>query len=163
MVPFGELHGGRGQPERVMFDSLTACTFIRPALRELFGIANWGVEMLNAACGWDLTMENWDSLLRRIVVMERCYSMREGYVPMRDDMLPDRFFQEPIHNKYGEARILDRDEFLAQREKWYLSIDLTSKGIPTEDYIRELGLGFVIPMLDKWYGNGKGGRTDEDA
>lgn len=150
VIPFGELHGARGQPERVMFDSLTACTFTRPALRQVFGqISNWGIEMLNAASGWDFTMEDWDNSVRRIVVMERCYSLREGYKPTRDDMLPDRFFEEVIYNKYGEARVLDRDEFLAQREGWYLSIGLTKEGISTKEHLRDLGLEFAIPVLDE--------------
>ena len=150
VVPFGELHGGRGDSERVMFDSLTACTFTRAALRQVFGrIPNWGIEMLNAACGWDLTLENWDELVQRISMMERCYSMREGHVPTRDDMLPDRFFEEVIYNKYGDARILDRDEFLTQREKWYLGVGLTKEGIPPEETLAKLGLGFVIPVIDK--------------
>ncbi len=148
VAPFGELHGDRGNPERAMFDCLTACTFHRPTIRQVFGgIANWGIEMLSAAYGWDLTMEDWDNLVRRIVVMERCYSMREGHVPARDDVLPDRFFDEVIYNKYGEPRVLDRDKFLSEREKWYLSIGLTKEGIPTKEYLGKLGLEFVIPTL----------------
>lgn len=155
VIPFGELHGGRGQPERVMFDSLTACTFTRPAIRRAFGtIAHWGIEMLNAACGWNLPLEDWGNLLRRVTVMERCYCLREGHVPNRDDILPDRFFEEVIYNKYGEARVLDREEFLVQREKWYLSVGLNKEGIPTEESLKELGLEFVIPELKQVGGLG---------
>jgi len=148
IIPFGELHADRGNPARVMFDSLTACSFFRHPLPDVFGgIANWGIEMLNAAYGWDLTLENWDELVQRITMMERCYSMREGYVPTRDDMLPDRFFEEVIHTKYGKPLILDRAEFLNQREKWYSSIGVNNEGVPTKEYLQELGLDFVIPVL----------------
>ncbi|MFC2013626.1 aldehyde ferredoxin oxidoreductase C-terminal domain-containing protein [Chloroflexota bacterium] len=148
VVPFGELHGGRGQPERVMFDSLTACTFTRPTIRQVFGhTADWGIEMLNAACGWDLTKADWNSLVRRIVMMERCYCMREGYVPARDDDLPDRFFEETIYDKYGAEKFLDRNLFLAERKKWYQILGLTKDGIPTRDYLKGLGLEFAIDSI----------------
>ena len=150
VIPFGELHGGRGDPERVMFDSLTACTFPRPALRQVFGgTASWGIEMLNAACGWDLTLEDWNELVQRTVMMERCYSIREGHVPTRDDMLPARFFEEVIYNKYGDTRILNRDEFVAEREKWYLGVGLGKDGLPKKEELQLLGLQFVIAELEK--------------
>lgn len=150
VIPFGELHGGRGGPDRAIFDALTACTFARMPIRQVFGdVAKWGVEMLNATYGWDLTPEDWNLLARRIITLERCYSMREGYVPLRDDMLPERFFTEVIHTKYGKPLILDRDQFLSEREKWYLSVGLTKEGIPTKEYLTELGLEFVVPTLEK--------------
>lgn len=148
VIPVGELHGGRGEPDRIMFDSITACTFARPAIRKAFGIDNWQVGMLNAVCGWELDTGELKKMIRRVALMERCYSMREGYVPSRDDVLPDRFFEEVIHNKYGEPRILDRGEFLVQREKWYLNNGLTKEGIPSRESLQELGMEFVIPTLD---------------
>ena len=156
VIPFGELHGNRGQPMRVMFDSLTTCTFpnIVPTgaacLADVFGsAANWGIEMLNAACGWNLNQEDWNNLVQRIALMERCYSAREGHVPTRDDVLPDRFFDEVIYNKYGQAKVLDRNQFLAEREYWYRSVGLMEDGTPSKDQLRELGLEFVIPVLEK--------------
>ncbi len=150
VVPCGELHGGRGSPERIAYDSLTACTFHREPVRSVFGtFANWAIDMLNAAAGWDLKAEDWDHLVRRIVIMERCYSIREGYVPTRDDTLPDRFFDEVIHTKYGKPRILDRNEFLGVRKKWYQIIGVNEDGIPKKEDLKKLGLEFVIPNLEK--------------
>ncbi|MBW1999078.1 MAG: hypothetical protein JRJ29_14085, partial [Deltaproteobacteria bacterium] len=117
----GELHGDRGSPERVMYDSLTTCSFLRGTLKTIFGsiggTAAWGLPMLNAATGWDLNPGDWDILVVRVAITERCYSMREGYVPSSDDDLPDRFFDETIYSKYGEPKVLDRQEFLKER-KW---------------------------------------------
>ncbi len=145
MVPFGELHGDRANPERVMFDSLTACTFNRGALREVFGgIANWGIDVLNTSYGWQLTIEEWDKLVRRLVLMERCYCLREGYVPTRDDMLPERFFSETIYSKYGEAKLLDRQKFLNERERRYLNAGLNKEGMPLKEVLLKLGLEFTL-------------------
>ena len=155
-TPVGELHGGRGTPERIMYDSLTTCSFLRRTLSKIFGSAGgWGVPMLNATCGWDLTLEDWDKLTLRAATMERCYSMREGYVPERDDMLPERFFEETVHSKYGQPRILKREDFFEERKRIYRSYDLQANGIPSPDFLEGLGLEFTIPMLEKNLERGK--------
>jgi aldehyde:ferredoxin oxidoreductase len=105
--------------------------------------------MLNAACGWNLALEDWDKLALRAATMERCYSMREGYVPEKDDVLPERFFEETIYSKYGQPRILKREEFLDERKRVYRSYGLQADGTPSADFLEELGLKFTIPMLEK--------------
>ena len=146
--PCGELHGGRGDPERVIFDSLTTCTFLRTSIRDVFGsVADWGEQMLNAASGWNLSAKDWPDLMHRGALMERCYSVREGYLPYRDDTLPDRFFEETIHTKYGKPMKLDKNQFLEQRAIWYKAAGLTDKGLPTQDTLKRLGMDFVIPQL----------------
>lgn len=112
-------------------------------------MGGWAIPMLNAACGWDLTPEDWDKLVLRGATMERCYSMREGYLPERDDMLPKRFFEETIYNKYGEPRILKREEFQEQRKRVYRSYGLQADGTPSPDLLEELGLEFTVPALEK--------------
>ena len=147
--PVGSLHGGRGNPERVTYDSLTLCSFLRPEIKWVYGFNNFAREMLAAACGWDVSEEEWKDIVRRVSYMERCYSIREGYVPERDDILPERFFTETIYNKYGEPKILDKKEFMERRKKLYLSYDLEPNGIPPRDTLQKIGMEFVIPILEK--------------
>jgi aldehyde:ferredoxin oxidoreductase len=144
----GELHGGRGTPLRVVYDSLTACSFLRREINRIFqGVAGWTIPMLQGACGWQLTTDEWERMMMRAATMERCYSLREGHDPQRDDLLPERFFSEVIHDKYGEAKVLDRDEFLAERKRRYRSYGLADDGRPTREFLEELGLGFTLPDL----------------
>ena len=147
--PVGSLHGGRGNPERVTFDSLTLCSFPRPEIKWVYGFNNFAREMLGAACGWDVSEEEWKDIVRRVSYMERCYSIREGYVPDRDDILPERFFTETIYNKYGEPKKLDRKEFMEWRKRLYLSYELEPNGIPPKDMLKKIGMNFVIPTLEK--------------
>lgn len=147
--PCGELHHARALHPAVAFDSLTACVFLEAVLPKIFGsLANWAIRMLNATCGWEITQQDWDNLIQRATLMERCYSLREGYVPTRDDWLPDRFFEETIYTKYGEAKILNRTEFLEEREKWYLDLELSKEGLPTRELLEKLKMKFVIPVLE---------------
>ena len=147
--PVGELHGGRGHPERIAFDSFTTCSFLRRDIPLVFGsFANWGRSMLEAAAGWELTEEDFRDLVLRASIMERCLSAREGYVPARDDQLPDRFFDEVIHSKYGVPKVLDREKYLEARKKSYLSFGLDDQGLPSKATLERLGMEFVIPVLE---------------
>ena len=81
--------------------------------------------------------------------MERCYSIREGHLPIRDDTLPDRFFNETIYSKYGDPKALDKDLFLEQRRDWYMSIGLDEYGIPPKAYLKKLGLEFATKVMEE--------------
>jgi aldehyde:ferredoxin oxidoreductase len=152
--PVGEIHGGRGTPERILFDSLTTCSFLRRDIPKVFGsVADWGRAMLEATCGWELSEADWDDLVLQASLMERCLCIRDGYVPARDDQLPDRFFEEVIHSKYGEPKILDRQKYLELRRKTYLSFGLNEEGIPPRATLERLGMEFVIPELEKRLGS----------
>jgi aldehyde:ferredoxin oxidoreductase len=134
-----------------MFDSLTGCTFWRETIKETYeSVADWAVEILHAACGWELTPADWKAIERRGHTLERCFSIREGhYIPERDDILPERFFTEPIYNKYKEPKVLDKDEFLKKRKEIYRSYGLRDDGIPGPELLEELGLEFAIPAMDE--------------
>ncbi len=75
--------------------------------------------------------------------------MREGYVPERDDVMPDRFFEETIYNKYKEPKILNRDEFFDKRKERYLSYGLQEDGTPSADTLEKFGLGFTIEAVEQ--------------
>lgn len=149
VVPVGELHAGRGVPKRVVCDSLTICAFLRHNIQEVFGLDQFARDMLHGACGWEVSQEEWLDMVRRGAYMERCYCIREGYLPVRDDMMPDRFFEETIYNKYSEPKILKREEFLEKREKTYFAFELDRNGIPLKENLKKLGMEFVIPPLEK--------------
>ena len=151
--PVGELHGGRGTPERIIFDSLTACSFLRRVLAKTYGsLSDWARPMLEGACGWKLSAQDWDHLVLRASIMERCLSIREGYVPSRDDILPDRFFDETIYSKYGEPKVLDREKFLEVRRKTYIGFGLNEDGVPSRKTLQDIDMEFVIPVLEKKLG-----------
>ena len=149
VVPVGELHGGRGVPKRVVCDSLTICAFLRRQIHDIFGLDKFARDMLHGACGWEVSQEEWLDMVRRGAYMERCYCIREGYLPVRDDVMPDRFFEETIYNKYGEPKVLKREEFLEKREKTYFAFELDRNGIPPKENLKKLGMEFVIPTLGK--------------
>ncbi|MDQ1278791.1 MAG: hypothetical protein QG670_51 [Thermoproteota archaeon] len=82
-------------------------------------------------------------------MFERCYSLREGYQPSRDNKLPDRAFDLPITDKYGKKYVLDRGWFDKALKKYYVEmLKLTEEGLPPRELLTELGLNFTIPALE---------------
>lgn len=151
--PVGELHGTRANPDRIMYDCLTTCSFHRRDIPPTFGtLGDWAIPMLEGACGWKVSEKEWRHWELRTMFMERCVSIREGLVPTRDDILPDRFFDEVIYNKYGAPKILDREQFLDMRKKTYWGLGLNEEGIPPKKTLIELDMEFVIPTLEKKLG-----------
>lgn len=147
----GAIHGRRATPETVFQDSATMCVFNGAAFETVFGSVHRGAaEFVNAVTGWNSTDEEMKTIMMRAYTLERCYSLREGdYVPTRDDDLPKRFFDETIHNKYGEPKVLDREEFLSMRRTRYLEYGLSEEGLPVKDNLQKLGLDFTIQSLAK--------------
>jgi len=146
----GAHHGNRGAPERVLFDSLTMCTFHLSTFKKVFESSTKGAALLlNAICGWNMTSDDVQMIQNRNFMLERSYSLREGeYVPRCDDTLPDRFFEETIFTKYGKPLVLERTKFLQERERRYKEWGLSNEGLPIRATLKELGLDFVIPELD---------------
>jgi len=104
---------------------------------------------LNAACGWDLKVEDVRDIALRNYYFNRCISLREGYHPSKDDYLPPRAFEEVITDKYGKTWVWDKAEFEEAKRKYYVEeLELTEKGLPPRKGLERLGLDFVIPKLE---------------
>ncbi|MDP2718362.1 MAG: aldehyde ferredoxin oxidoreductase N-terminal domain-containing protein [Dehalococcoidia bacterium] len=147
--PNGALHHWRFGYRNLMMDSLTACTFLTPSLDSAFGgWARWGTGALGNVAGWQWTEEDWQKTASRLVLMERIFALREGHVPERDDVLPERFFTETIYDKSGKPHILNKDQFFEHRKRAYLELGLGENGIPGRKLLTDVGLDFAIPSLD---------------
>jgi len=150
-------HGGvhlygatvEAQNDFTIADSLTIC------IRNIrFLDADTVGKALKAATGWDYfyTREGWDRIGHRLIILERAWNIREGLVPDRDDILPERVFTEPLTlgPKAGtQAAIYDRNQFETDKQTWYTDRGCDAHGIPTKKTLKELELDFVIPTLEK--------------
>jgi aldehyde:ferredoxin oxidoreductase len=132
----------RVQKEQALEDSLIACTFGNTGLdlRMYSGL-------LTAATGIE-EFENTDSLLKtgeRIVCMERCFNVREGF-RRKDDSLPKRMTSEPLRNagpSTGQV-VKDLDKLL---DEYYEALGYTGEGIPTVEKLKDLGIEEVAEEL----------------
>ena len=152
-LPFATSHNGArigAGVDIALREAATACSFAIPPFEQIWGSGEEAIRVfLNAACGWNLTMDDIKDIALRDYYFNRCISLREGYRPSVDDQLPPRAFDEPITDKYGKTWVWDRAEFEEQKKIYYTQyLSLTAKGLPPRQGLERLGLDFVIPVLE---------------
>ncbi|MFH1487545.1 MAG: aldehyde ferredoxin oxidoreductase N-terminal domain-containing protein [Pseudomonadota bacterium] len=132
-------------------EAVTCCYFALPPFIQIWGSEHEAYRMLlNAVCGWKLSLDDVRDLALRSYYFNRCVSLREGYHPSKDDTLPPRAFDEPITDKYGTTWVWEKAEFEERKKKFYVEdLKLSEKGLPPRKELERLGLGFVIPELEK--------------
>ncbi|MBC8419728.1 MAG: aldehyde ferredoxin oxidoreductase family protein [Desulfobacterales bacterium] len=144
--PFTEKEKGASiaqvQKEQALEDSLIACTFGNSGLT-----AQMYAEFLTAATGID-AFSSTDNLLKigeRIICMERCFNVREGF-RRKDDALPRRMISEPLRNAgHSTGQVVrDLDHLL---DEYYDALGYTKDGIPTIERLKDLGLDEMVSNL----------------
>jgi aldehyde:ferredoxin oxidoreductase len=123
------------QKAQAVEDSLIACTFGNSGL----GMEDYAA-FLEAATGLP-ELGAPEQLLRigeRIVCLERCFNVREGF-GRRDDTLPRRMLEEPLE-KAGPATGQTVAALDALLDEYYRALGYTTDGVPTPEKLQELGL-----------------------
>jgi aldehyde:ferredoxin oxidoreductase len=129
----------RVQKEQALEDSLIACTFgntgLDTAMYARFLVAATGIE----------DFEDTANLLQigeRIVCIERCFNVREGF-NRKDDVLPIRMRSEPLLQA-GPAtdQIVGNLDHLL--DEYYQSMGYSTEGIPDIKRLKELDLQATI-------------------
>jgi aldehyde:ferredoxin oxidoreductase len=104
-------------------DSLVACkfSFFGATLEEY-------AELLSASTGDEYTPQSLKEIGERIYLTERFYNCQNGF-SIKDDQLPDRFFNEPGSSGEGiSIPALGRDRFAEELQKYYRIRGLTPEG-----------------------------------
>jgi aldehyde:ferredoxin oxidoreductase len=150
---FGTSHNGARMGAGIsdgLREAGTCCHFAVPPFIQIWGSEYEAFRVfLNAACGWDLNLEDVKDIALRNYYFNRCVSLREGYHPSKDDYLPPRAFDEPITDKYGKTWIWEKAEYEERKREYYVQeLKLTEEGLPPRKGLERLGLDFVIPVLE---------------
>jgi aldehyde:ferredoxin oxidoreductase len=90
-------------------------------------------------------MDLWDCA-NRCYTIERLFNLREG-MTRADDMLSDRYFDEPTQLGLPAARgkCIDRDRFEAMLDEYYRLHEWDQAGIPTPELLERLDIGELWP------------------
>ncbi|AEG16719.1 Aldehyde ferredoxin oxidoreductase [Desulfofundulus kuznetsovii DSM 6115] len=104
-----------------VFNTMIFCVFFRDLIQ-------WDdlVAMIKGSTGWEYTREELARLANRIVTATRLFNTREG-ATRADDMLPARFFDEPIN---GGRDIITRQELDTMLDDYYRLRGWDPNGIP---------------------------------
>lgn len=111
-------------------DSLVACRFVFLAA----GLEEYAA-LLTGVTGVDFTAAQLLAGGERIWLTERYYNQLNGFTSA-DDMLPERFFQEPGSSGHGiSVPAIDRQLFLDERARYYRLRGLDERGELPRDFL----------------------------
>jgi len=97
-------------------------------------------KLLTAATGVE-TFETPDNLLQigeRIICMERCFNVREGF-KRKADSLPAKMVSESLRNA-GPATGQVVKNLAGMLDEYYQALGYTKNGVPSIDKLKELGI-----------------------
>lgn len=101
---------------------------------------------INAATGWNLSIEDALKIGERATNMARIFNSREGF-SRKDDVLPERLFQG-LENGALQGLAMPREEF---EQALTILYDLkgwdTETGYPTRERLDALSLGWAAEMV----------------
>jgi aldehyde:ferredoxin oxidoreductase len=119
--------------------------FFGPAPRSFIPVADV-MDSINAASGWNLSIDDALQIGERATNMARIFNLREGF-GRKDDTLPERLFQ-PLENGALEGHAMPRQEFEDSLTALYRIKGWDPQtGVPTPEKLRELGLDWAVDML----------------
>jgi len=113
------------------------CTFLSPSLINFEHISKF----LHYNAGLELSpREVWD-VAERCYNIERIFNLREGF-DRKDDMLSDRYFDEPTRRGLAivRGRTLDRAKFNGMLDEYYELHGWDRNGVPNQETLERLGL-----------------------
>jgi aldehyde:ferredoxin oxidoreductase len=129
----------KGQNNMAVVDSLGVCSFA------LDGFGKDRLRLfLSAITGIEWSEEEYLKAGERIYNLERTLNCREGFA-REDDILPDRFFEEPLTIGPAKGAVLNRAEFQKMLIDYYRERGWDEKtGRPLASKLKSLGLEFMI-------------------
>ena len=104
--------------------------------------------ILNAATGWDMTMEEYMQVGERAIDLTRAFNAREG-LTRKDDQLPKRMM-EPLPDGAFAGKPFSQEILDTMLDNYYELRGWDKKtGLPTRAKLETIGLGAVADQLDK--------------
>jgi len=123
-------------------DSFSLCQFVWGPAFTLYGPQET-VDMLNAATGWDLTVEEFLTIGERRLNMMKMFNAREGFDRSRDKL--SKRFATPLGGTGPTAGVfLDEEKLEHWKDAYYaMSGWDVETGLPTQSKLESLGLGWI--------------------
>ena len=128
-------HSPEDQDRTALVDSTGVCLFARRGYRE-----NSLFDIMEAISRREWSAEDYMLAGERIFTLEKSFNYREGF-RREDDVVADRFFEEPLTIGPKKGAVLDRGEFKKMMDGYYQKRDWDLKTTqPSEKRMQKLGL-----------------------
>lgn len=127
-------------------DTLCVCQFVFGPGWQLYGPSAMA-DLLSAATGWDVTVEEVQEIGRRRLNLMRAYNAREGLT--RDqDTLPKKVFRKALEGGRSDGIKLEEEEIANAINQYYAMAGWdVNTGIPTRETLISAGLEWVADEL----------------
>jgi aldehyde:ferredoxin oxidoreductase len=123
-------------------DSAQLCQFVYGPAWQVYGPKDQAA-LMNAATGWDWTVDDLLKVGERRLNMLRAFNAREG-VGRERDTLPKRIYDEPLKGGASDGVAVTREEVSAALDMYYEMCGWDkATGKPTRAKLEELGLGWM--------------------
>jgi len=131
-----------------MFEGLTTCRL--PWVEVGFEL-DWYPKFMKAAIGMSITLEDMYKIADRTYALIRAFWVREYGKQWSStmDMVPARWFTEPLTKGPMKGRKLDKAKYEAMLQMYYTKRGWDSRGIPKKSTFTKLGLTDVAQELSK--------------
>jgi aldehyde:ferredoxin oxidoreductase len=113
-------------------NSMIVCDFVPSGLEEL-------TPVLNAATGFNHTVESLLKIGTRLTHLARRYNLRNGRKGS-DDIMPERFFKEKSCSGFMRGKFVDKEMFSDLIREYYALRGWDEQGAPTEGVLKEYNL-----------------------
>lgn len=128
------------QDRTALYDSLGLCLFARAAYPE-----DRLARLMTAITGSQWTPGSLARAGERVFNLEKMFNYREGF-RKRDDILPGRFYEQPLTVGPKKGAVLERDSFDSLLDEYYKKRGWSLKDTrPKKQKLRDLGLEFTLP------------------
>jgi aldehyde:ferredoxin oxidoreductase len=127
-------------------DTVDVCQFVYGPAWTLYDMRDLA-HMVGAVTGWDVTVDELQTLGARRLNMLRAFNAREG-ITREKDTLPKRFFDQPLKGGRSDGITVDRAEFEAALDEYYAQAGWDAgTGNPTRATLEALDLGWVADAV----------------
>ena len=104
-------------------------------------------DVIQAVTRWNIQSQELMKASERALTLPRAYNVREGFT-VANDVLPPRM-AEPIESTAIDGWRTDFEEFMRARSLYYGMMGWDEEtGVPKEWKLHELGIGWVISLID---------------
>ena len=132
-----------------MSDALGLCAFTTTAAYSLQEALI--AELLKTATGITVSEEALLQIGKRIVTLERCFNIRDGLCPKKEDVLPWRIMHEPQPDLPGSGEPITPERLKRMLSEYYELHGWDSQGMPKKATLEALDLSFTLPELSAAY------------
>ena len=145
-IPMGTIEGKAPLVKQIQDTVNAIFTLVTCRFHEFITEHEMYVKYLEAATGQKLSLTEFYRLGERIWNLEKLFNLGAG-LKREDDNLPERCF-EPIKGKSSEGAVFTHNEFDTMLDEYYAVRGWDSKGIPTPDKLKELGIEEYASIAD---------------